>query len=137
MFKPNLKLYAILIIILVVLFILVAIFPNSKRQEKTIQKPIIPTPTAFQFLPTPTIIHPTSTGGSEEVPQETLSFATQKQNLKKRTPLTQNGFTITFDYSNDVFIVTLSEPKNSNRETFDSWLKQTYPAIPITKFVFK
>lgn len=143
MLKPNLKLYFILIVILIVLFILVLIIPYGKREEK-IQPTPTPLPTNstdFNPLPpiklTPTIIHPTSTGASEDVPPETLNFAIQKQNLKKMTPLTQKGFTVTFDYSNDIFIVALSAPKDTSRQAFNSWLKQTYPAVPITKFIFK
>jgi hypothetical protein len=140
MFQPNPKIFIILLIILGILILLVLIFPYKKSSTYIIQHLTIPTPTKSEISPpnpSPTLIPATSTGGNEEVAPQVLSFATQKQALKKKTPLTQTGFKIEYSYDTDLFTVTLNEPKVTNRNVFNQWLKKNYSAIPLNKFVIQ
>lgn len=139
MFKLNIKIYIILLAILGILVIVV--FSYSKRPITNAPLPVFPTPTRIMIVP-PTgtqkiIITPRFTGANVNIPLTLLNAAQQKQALKKKTPLTETGFTITYDYQTDVFVVTLSEPKQDNRSVFAQWLKQNYSLIPINKFSFK
>ncbi len=136
--------YIILLGILVILMIAVVIFPAKNQSEKLIQ-PANPTPTTVEIAPSlpsnpstplPTIM-PTDTGASEEVPAAMKDLSTQKQNLRRKTPFKQAAFTIAFDYTNDNFIVTVTEPKAVNQQTFSVWLKQNYPLLPLSQFVLQ
>ncbi len=139
MFKFNAKLYIILLIILAILFILILVLPYGKKKQPA-PTATIPTPTLVRLNPTKAPIplpKPTSTGGQEVIPQSIESYAIQKQNLRKKTPVNENGFTITYDYANDQFTVLLQKPIAANRELFNTWLQQNYPLIPQNKFIFK
>lgn len=142
MFKLNIKIYIILLTILGILVITVVLFSTQKKQPIPIsQLEINPTPTRFIVLPiiSPTniIITPRFTGANVDIPPLLLNTAQQKQALKKKVPLTENGFIITYDYGTDLFVVTLSEPTETNRLVFEQWLKQNYSLIPLTKFTIK
>ncbi len=140
--KLDWKIYVALFAILGVLIVSVIILSSSKKPSPTIQ------PQSQSLAPTPLVIVPTSssgkivltprfTGANINIPPLLLNTAQQKQALKKKTPLTENEFTITYDYQSDTFIVTLSEPKQDNKAVFEPWLKQNYPLIPLNKFLFK
>ena len=149
MYKLNSKLFLILLIILGILILLVILFPYKKSPTSTIQHLTIPSPTTVKISspyppypstppkPSPTLIPATSTGGNEEVALQVLNAATQKQALKKKTPLTQPGFKIEYSFETDLFTVTLSEPKETNRQVFEQWLKKNYPALILNKFVIQ
>lgn len=144
--KPNFKLYIIaLFIILGILIFLVSLYSFRKQSKQKVQIQNLPTPTSVLLIPiskpsakSVTIhIAPRFTGANEDIPQSTLSAAMEKQALKKKIPLTESGFVITYDYPSDNFVVTLSEPKQDNKQIFEQWLKQNYPLISISKFLFK
>ena len=134
--------------ILIVLVIAVVIFPSQKQSAS--QTPsAFPTPTTVQVIPTPFtpnassssgevgLISPTNTGANENVPQPTLDYSLQKQALRQKTPLTAANFKITFDYTNDDFIVTPTSPNSPISQTFPTWLKQNYPLLPLSQFVLQ
>lgn len=142
MFKLSWKIYVVLFALLGALAISVFILSSTKKSSPLIQ------PQPPSLIPTPLVIAPTSssgkivltprfTGANEEIPAPVLNYAIQKQDLKKKTPLTLNGFSITYDYQGDMFIVTLSEPKQDNKTVFEQWVKQNYSLIPLNKFSFK
>ncbi len=142
--KTNL-IYLILLGILVILIIAVVAFP-AKEQNATQTFQDLPTPTTVQVLPSPTsntpipIISPTNTGGNEDVPQPTLDYSLQKETLRRKTSLKTVAFTISFDYSNDRFIVTPNSPNSLtslDSPVFQSWLKQNYPLLPMSQFVLQ
>jgi hypothetical protein len=143
--KPHILVYVGLILILVVLVILVSMISLPQTKKPNNQLPITNIPiskipiTNNQSQITPTISYPapTGTGASEEIPKTVEDLATQKQNLKKTLPLQQADFQITFDYTTDKFVVTLSEPQNTSKQNFFTWLKKNYPLISIDKFVFE
>ncbi len=146
--KPNFKLYIIaLVIILIILIIVVFILTNLKKQSSIInhQSSNIPTPTPFVVAPTlkspakSEIINitPRFTGANEDIPQPTLSAASQKQRLKKNLPINTKEFSITYDYSSDLFVVVLAEPKSENKTIFMNWLKENYPLLTLNKFLLK
>ena len=143
----NPKIFIILFIILGVFILFVILYHFNRPIQKTKEESkILPTPTKFVVVPTQTgaqntgkkiNITPRFTGVNEDIPQPTLSIAMQKQALKKKTPLTENGFVVTYDYQSDNFVVTLSEPKQDNKKVFEQWLKQNYSLLTLNKFLFK
>lgn len=138
MFRFNWKVYTILLAILGILIVSVIFY--SKRPTTNTPLPVFPTPTRIMIAPPKgtqkIIITPRFTGADFTIPSSLLNAAKQKQALKKKTPITENGFTITYDYQTDLFVVTLSEPKQENKTAFEQWLKQNYPLIPLSKFLF-
>lgn len=57
--------------------------------------------------------------------------------LKKQLPVEESNFTLTYDYAQDKFYVTLGEPKSEASLAFDAWLaSQEISAIPREKFIF-
>lgn len=133
------KIYLILIFVLIILILAVRLLSNRQVAQPN---PNV-TPTSSQlyvtraFTTPPPLIHPTSTGASEEIASATANLALQKQALRKLTPLSQAAFTLTFDYGSDNFIVTLNAPKDTNKTVFLNWLQQNYPLIPLSEFIFK
>lgn len=127
------------IVILVILIIMSLVYVSNKGK---IQVPGTSNSTSKEIVPTSPIspkivITPVFTGANEYIPPITLNAAQEKQELKKKTPLTIDGFTITYDFSSDLFIVTLSEPKTTSKTSFQQWLNQNYPLISLNKFSFK
>ena len=147
--KPEIKLYYIIpAIFLAILVVVILLLPKNKSETPSVVIPTRgPLPTRIQIdervVPSrvPTLIpHPKNgTGVSDEqnISKEETDLATQKRELRKKTPLTQSSFTMTFDFSTDQFSVTLNEPKNSSQTTFNEWLKTNYPGIPLDRFTFK
>ncbi len=141
--------YGILGILIVILVFLIWLFqrPKSntliKPNTSTISPSISDTetsqhPTQRVSSIAPTQIPPQFTGALDvTIPQPTIDASNQKQDLRRKTPYQSDAFDITFDYANDLFVVTLQDPKNSNRINFDAWVKQNYPLIPISNFTFK
>lgn len=147
--KPEIKRYYIIpVIFFVILIFVVLLLPKNKIETPSIVTPTrTPLPTLIQLEKksttslTPTLIpHPEKgTGVSEDqnISKEETDLATQKRDLRKKTPFTHSSFTMTFDFSTDQFNVILNEPKNSNQTVFNDWLKTNYPAIPLDRFSFK
>ncbi len=147
--KPEIKLYYIIpAIFLVILVVIILLLPKNKNETPGVAIPTRgPLPTRIQLeekiVPSraPTLIpHPKNgTGVSDEqnISKEETDLATQKRELRKKTPLTHSSFTMTFDFSTDQFVVVLNEPKNSNQTIFNNWLKANYPGIPLDRFAFK
>ena len=143
--KPNLKIYLILILIVAVLITLIFIFSYLRKKRGVIEPPpVFPTPTSVEFPSditptdelTPPESHPTFTGVlEEELPPDLKALSEQKQALKRNVPLTQPLFSIDFDYGEDKFIVSLNDPKDQARTSFEDWLKDNYPAIPLDRFI--
>lgn len=77
------------------------------------------------------------TGASLDLPEEIKNTASEKTSLLERLPYKQKGFSINFNYKEAKFIVSLSEPKEKNKEIFLNWLKNNYSNIPKDQFIFK
>jgi hypothetical protein len=139
--KLNWKMYLALLVVLVFLIIALTAFSSKKPRIINQQQSNIPTPTTVIIIPTfpseKIVLTPRFTGANESIPSPVLDFAKQKQELKKKTPLAQNIFTLTYDYQSDTFVVVLAEPKQDNKTVFEQWLQQNYPLIPLNKFLFK
>ncbi|OGK23970.1 hypothetical protein A2954_07380 [Candidatus Roizmanbacteria bacterium RIFCSPLOWO2_01_FULL_37_12] len=140
----NKKIFIALVIILIFLIILFTTL-NLANQQKQI--PVTtPTPTV-ELLPeqfpsaviTPEIIPPTGFTGvlDEELPPEIKNESEQIQDLSNKVPLTQPQFTIDFNWDEYKFTVSLNEPKDQAKATFEEWLKNNYPAIPLDRFILK
>lgn len=154
--SQNLKLYYIIPgAILLIMILLVLLLPKKGSQEQPAITPSMALPSALptanrsssslsskpgiKITVTPTLVPPNFTGVIEDqqIPQAETDLAVQKSELRKILPLTQPTFTITFDYANDQFLVTLSEPKDASKTKFNEWLQNNYPKIPIDRFSFK
>jgi hypothetical protein len=101
-------------------------------------------PTPVEINPTQTENqHPTSVPASftgvleETLPQAVADAATQKQDLRNQLPITLTSFSISFDYTEDKFVVTLNAPKDQSRTEFDKWKSNTYPGIETNQFNFQ
>lgn len=140
MFKLNIKIYIILLAILGILVVIVLSYSKKPTTTNTSLQ-VLPTPTSIMVAPTIPVqkinITPRFTGANVNIPPLLLNSAQEKQALKKKMPMSETGFTITYDYQSDLFVVTLSEPKNTNRSAFEQWLKQNYSLIPLNKFSIK
>lgn len=138
--KANLKLYIIPATVLLIVVFIALIFPmgNKKNTIQNIIPTLVPLPTGIKPLnnPTPTLIPLQFTGGdlSKDIPPDVKLFSQQKTELRRKTPLEQSFGTISFDYENDGFTLTLVEPKGQSQIVFETWLQQTYSAIPTSQF---
>jgi len=144
--KPEIKLYYVIpLVFLVILIVIVLLIPSNKQPVKktdnTGLQPTMPFPTQIIIDKTPPVptIATTFTGAIKEqnIPKEQVDLAAQKKELRKKIPLKQDTFTVTFDFTSDKFIVTLNDPKDTNRTIFEDWLKTNYPGLPLDRFMFK
>jgi len=115
------------------------LLPTGEQLPTSFQVPISPTSTSPTNGPTPTLIPLHFTGGdlTQDLPTDVKLFSQQKTDLRRKAPLTLPFGTISFDYTNDKFILTLVEPKNQSQTSFNTWLQQTYPAIPAGQFAIQ
>ena len=147
--SPNMKIYLGISFALVILFILILIIPFSKKTSTQKTTPPLsgqPFPTSVETNPSfPAALNPTSitipadfTGVIEEtIPQPVIDLAAQKKDLRQKTPLELSTFTITFDYGEDKFIVTLKNPKDQAQKEFESWRTANYQGLGIDQFLLK
>lgn len=143
MSRHYLKLYFALFIILLLL-IMTFLILNLRKSTQIGTEVLSPTPLIPSSIPPripsqiPVTIVPTFTGVKDEpLPQAIIDLSTQKQALRAKTPFSTIDFTITYDYKLDGFVVTLSPPQTQTKITFEDWLKQNFPAIPLSRFTFK
>lgn len=140
--QPNMKIYIILSGILVVVFVALMFIPFSKNinSNQSQNNDSFPTPTRVQAInPTllPTIATSSFTGAKDvSLPPEVANEATQKKNLRDKTPIQFSTFSISFDYTQDKFIVSLVPPKDQSLKEFQNWRQSNYPGIPLDQFVF-
>lgn len=158
--KPEIKLYYILpVLLLVVVIIIILLFPGKKKAPEMMIPTSGPLPTLLPLdtspdlnltpkdepqgpltFPTITLIPAAPQTGADldpQIPQEENVLASQKKELRDKTPVRESSFTINFNYTDDVFTVFLSEPKEDSRITFDSWLSVNYPFLPLDRFRFQ
>lgn len=145
--KINIKIYLFTFFFLIFFFVLIIIFPINKKESRPNLNTPSPTPTTMKIFPTKTattefvsdnLLKPTSTGGGEEEPpKEELELAIKKQELQDKTPLIEESFMITFDYSTDKFIVSLQKPNDEAQKAFEQWREKNYPEIPLDRFSFQ
>ena len=148
---PNAKIYIGISLVLIIVLILVFIIPFTK-QPVTQPTANIPTPTSVNTnpppsnnnpspnvsSPTPKIIKAHFTGAADEqLPKQVVDLAAQKKDLLQKTPLSLSTFTIDFNYSEDKFVVTLHDPKDSSQKEFESWRAANYPALGTDQFLLK
>ncbi len=151
--KDLLKTHKYLIIIIVSLVILVLIIITGM----TLRKPteiLPPEGTPISIIPTAvdvdefTTIHPDDptfpllspqpfTGATEPtVSQKEIASIEQEWNLRENPYFDQN-FTVEYDYSQDVFVVTLFPPQGNNLEKFNQWRLANYSGILEDRFQLK
>lgn len=145
--KSNIKFYLIAGGAFILILLIVLIIPMGKKN--TGEQSIIPTPTAFPTAkisiisptngPTPTLIPLRFTGAdlSQDLPSDVKLLSEQKTELRRKTPLDLSFGVISFDYENDKFNLILKDPKDQSKTTFNTWLKQTYPALPAEQFAIQ
>lgn len=147
--SQNIKVYLAISGALIVLLILIIVIPFSSK--KTTNNSLQPTtsplfPTSIETNSTDstdstkrlTPIPADFTGVLEEqIPQQIIDLATQKKDLRLKTPLSLSTFTIDFDYGEDKFTVTLKDPKDQSQKEFDSWRSANYPLLETVQFLLK
>lgn len=133
--------FIIVTIILILIVALVVFLPKPKSPSVVIPAPTSIFPTKYVIKPSsiPNLIPPTDfTGVKEEtLPPEIINLTQEKQNLKKKVPISQASFMINFDYEQDKFIVNLNEPKSESQVNFEKWRENYYPNIPTDRFLLK
>lgn len=158
--KINIKIYAVLIGILLILFTLVTFLSSRKnvRPLKTenytsptytsilsptleITKTAVITPkpgeTLFPGSASPTPLHPDFTGAQDETfSDDEVETAKQRQTLRSKLPMKEPTFLIDYDYGKDTFTVTLSEPRDQSQQQFANWLNENYPKLKVDEFVY-
>lgn len=141
---PNIKVYILVSGVLIILFLIVSFVPFGRKNGNQQGSDNFPTPTLFEGSQMPTITEPSPieavdfTGAvEEEIPLDLANTAAERQNLMGQTPFDTGLFQIDFDYNEDKFIVTLTEPKQENRQQFDQWLKSNYPNLNTNQFNFR
>lgn len=154
--NPNIKIYIAISGALIFLFILILIIPLSSKKtptknDKTGQTDQVfpttveanPSPSvnrgdATNNIPTPITVKAGFTGAAEEqIPQQIVDLATQKKDLRQRSPLILTSFTVDFDFSEDKFNVTLNDPKDQSRTEFEKWRLANYPGLAPDQFLLK
>jgi len=139
----NKKIYLILlpILLIIILFFLFFSIRKTKLPTTVVPSPTSIYPTKFVVAPspTPTLIPPASFTGvlEETLPPATLDLSNQRRELRKKTPLVETYFTVTFDYGEDKFLVALKEPKDQSKIEFEKWRIVNYQAIPPDHFIIK
>lgn len=139
--QPNIKIYIVLSGILAIILIVILVFPFNRKTGTTVPTDS-PTPTTFDLQPGQTGVVPTVqtsefTGVEEEVlPDEIVDQATQKQELRHKMPASFTTFSLDFSYSEDKFMVSLSDPKDAALKEFEEWKRDNYPSIPMDQFIF-
>lgn len=142
---PNIKVYIIVSAVLIILFVIVSFFPFGRKGAGQGTPENFPTPTLVEGNQLPLgegeseIIEAVDFTGAveEEIPPEVYDAAFQKQELRNQTPFDTGLFQIDFDYSEDKFIITLTEPKGENRQQFNQWLSENYPGLNLSQFNFR
>ena len=153
--KESIKYYLIPAGIFVIIILIILIVPMGNKKTSTTPSQF-PTPTGVQapdrFQPptplvseapstgsSPTLIPPHFTGvdSSQVFPPEMIRLSEQKTELRRKAPLEMSFGTISFDYGNDTFIVSLKEPKNESQIAFNTWIKEMYPALTLDQFAFQ
>jgi len=148
--NPNIKIYIAISGALIFLLILILIIPFSKKttnqnnENGTTNSTNQPFPTSIEVRPTTSSGEQTNsisadfTGAIEEpISQQITDLATQKKDLRQRSPLILTSFTIDFDYSEDKFNVTLKDPKDRSQKEFESWRTANYPGLGTEQFLLK
>jgi len=150
--NSNIKVYLAISGALIVLLILVLIIPFTKKgptqnnnSNSTNQQVF---PTSIEINPSPSnnnqspdannVVPADFTGvAEEEVPEQIIDLAAQKKDLRQKVPLDFSTFAIDFDYSEDKFIVTLKDPKDTAQKEFESWKVANYPNLGADQFLLK
>jgi len=154
----NKKMYIIPAIVLLVIILIIVLLSIQKKQVGTTpSSSLLPTriitPPKTPISPTKVSPSPMSSGLSsvtpsvipaqeftgvsenQSLPKDVELLGVQKTELRRKTPLSGAFGSISFDYEIDTFIVTLGEPKETNKALFEEWLKKNYPAIPLDRFI--
>lgn len=147
MIKNNIKIYLFVFLFLIFFLILIILLPINKKKESKNNNNQPPTPTFIKILPTKSfannpspnnLLPPTFTGGGDqEPPKEEIELALASQELRKKLPLIEKNFMITYDYQEDKFVVSLIGNQNISKNDFESWRQKNYPNIQSKEFIFQ
>ncbi len=154
--SQNIKVYLAISGALIILLILIIVIPFTKKPSSLtpnslVPSPYSPLPTTVETNPsannnqspntnnpTPVTIKAGFTGALDEpIPQQIVDLAAQKKDLKSKVPLSLSTFSIDFDYSQDKFVVTLKDPKDTAQKEFESWRTVNYSGLGADKFLLK
>ncbi len=119
---------------LLVILILLYVFTRTSAPPNNTNNlsPTISSPEETTITLEPAV----QTGARDDNPTaEELEKTNQAFELRNRLPFDGGTFFLSYNYTDDVFEVKLSEPKEQSREIFTSWLQTNYPTIGLTRFV--
>ncbi len=120
----------IAICLLILVFLAVFVSYKAKKNRSNTQSIPLISPTKIQ-------IDARNTGIRLDISEKDKKSSLQKTALMRQLPYKTNNFIVSFNYADDKFVVTLSEPKEKNKSLFINWLKNNYPALTLTEFVIK
>ncbi|MEK7177407.1 MAG: hypothetical protein AAB705_01110 [Patescibacteria group bacterium] len=147
--SQNIKIYLAISGALIVLLILIIVIPFTKQKPVTSpQQPVTNLiPTTVQTGSTDSTDSTNSTGLTvpasftgaidEPISQNIIDLAAQKKDLQSKVPLSLSTFSIDFDYSQDKFVVTLKDPKDTAQKEFESWRTGNYPGLGSEQFLIR
>lgn len=137
-------LFTIILIVMSVSLFLINMTPDSTSPTPTPSRPSpivskVPekTPVGGQQPTLPVGFTGVSTSGND-LPAEQQKQVNQAFDLRQKLPVNQIDFIIEYDYSEDIFIVSLKQPTVESRQKFDIWLStNNFESIPTSRFQFK
>jgi hypothetical protein len=88
-----------------------------------------------EFNPRTTPEAPESLGGDPPLETEQQRAAEQRERLIKSVPVKTDGFTVTYDYEEAMFVVSFDGA--AGRKVFEEWLQQNYPNIEPHEFIIR
>jgi len=135
------KVIVFLILLALIAIVLVVISFINNRQPSPEEPTITPrvTPILTPQIPDePNAIIPGFTGArEEEFTQEKKTEIGQRITLRESLPIEEELFSLSFDYGEDRFNVTLTGPQASARAQFIQWISDNnYENIPREEFIF-
>lgn len=145
MFRRILSDKKILFLAFIILIIFLSIlqqlfFGGSINKENDI---VVPTP-SMSLLPTfivPTLENPDAPPftGEKDVPVPTqFEYVNSAYDLRSKLPVSENGFSLEYNYQTYKFVVTIQPPFESNKLLFNEWLNVNgYGSIPQSEFVYQ
>lgn len=144
--RNNLILYIImnrkvllLIITVAVFFLLLGVLIFFPWINHTAVNPAVTPIISKQPGATPTPLPAVFTGEKPAIlPSQTVKEINSAFELRKKLPIKESAFSLTYDYEKALFVVVLTRPYAENKNIFNQWLIDNgYSAIPKDQFSYK
>ncbi len=147
-FLNNKKYLLIFILFIVLLLIIITYFMmtsgRTKQPENTLQPsgspiPIITTANPAADATSAPVTTPLPFTGSKDVEftETQINEINEERNLRRTSPYNGGTFVVTYNPVNDLFEVTLTQPRENAQNDFEIWRKIDYPDVSLERFTFK